>query len=85
MTLISVGALYMHVTLFSRLTAKNNMKGSIGTTIVAIENRQDVFAPLFSFFLCFFFSSLLAPISGQEKWWAGAAINHGIVDVDDGY
>ena len=55
LTLISVGALYMHVTLFSRLTAKNNMKGSIGTTIVAIENRQDVFAPLFSFFLCFFF------------------------------
>ena len=60
------------------------MKGSIGTTIVAIENRQDVFVPPFFFFLCFF-SSLLAPISGKEKWWAGGGINHGIVDGDGGY
>ena len=48
------------------------------------ESPGCVCPPVF-LFLMFFFSSLLAPISGKEKWWAGAAINHGIVDVDDGY
>lgn len=79
----------MHVTLFSRLK-KNNMKGSIGTTISvdAIEESPGcVCSPLFVFSFLFlaFFSSLLAPISGKEKWWAGGGINHGIVDADGGY
>lgn len=53
-----------------------------------LRNHQAVFVPpyfSFRFFFFLFFSSLLAPISGKEKWWAGGGINHGIVDADGGY
>ena len=79
----------MHVTLFSRLTEKNNMKGSIGTTIgiVAIEESPGccLFPPIFLFvsFSCFFLCAIGANLVWtKEKRWAGGGINHGIVDVD---